>query len=144
MRGPENFTSRAARWSAAHSKAVVRGWVAFVIVAFAVGSAAGMVTLKQGEGGNGQSRLAEATQAQQFPRERAGEEVLIQNPGGPLAGTGYRAVADLVARLSRTSSVAAIESPLAAGDAGQISRNSRAALVTFQIKGDPNTAQNRV
>ncbi len=141
----ENFTARAARWSAAHSKAVVRGWVAFVIVAFAVGSVAGMVTLKLGEGGNGQSRLAEATQAQQFPRERAGEEVLIQDPGGPLAGTGYRAaVADLVARLSRTPSVAAIESPLAPGNAGQISRNGRAALVTFQITGDPNTAQNRV
>jgi len=145
MKEPENFTSRAARWSAAHRKAVVRGWVAFVIVAFAVGSAAGMVTLKQGEGGNGQSLLAERTQAQQFPRERAGEEVLIENPSGPLAGVGYRAaVTDLVTRLSSTPSVAAIKSPLAPGNAGQISRNSRAALVTFQITGDPNTAQNRV
>ena len=141
----ENFTARAARWSAAHRKGVVRGWLAFVVVAFVVGSAAGMVTLKQGEGGNGQSRLAEETQAQQFPRERAGEEVLIENPSSRLAGTADRAaVTDIVARLSRTPSVAAIESPFAPGNAGQLSRNGRAALVTFQITGDPNTAQNRV
>jgi len=140
-----NFTSRAARWSAAHRKGVVRAWLAFVIVAFVAGSAAGLVTLKLGEGGNGQSRLAEETQARQFPRERAGEEVLIENPNGTLAGTGYRAaVADLIARLSRTASVAAIQSPFAPGNAGQISSNGRAALVTFQITGDPNTAQNRV
>ena len=63
------------------------GWLAFVLAAFALGSAAGMVPLKQVETENGQSRLADQIQAQQFPRERAGEEVLIENPSGPLAGT---------------------------------------------------------
>ncbi len=145
MRESENFTSRVAGWSAAHRKGVVRGWLAFVLVAFALGGAAGLVTLKAGEGENGQSRLADQTLAQQFPRERAGEEVLVENPSGPLAGTGYRAaVSALVTRLSSTPSVADIKSPLAPGDAGQISRDGRAALVTFQIAGDPDTAQNRV
>jgi uncharacterized membrane protein YdfJ with MMPL/SSD domain len=141
----ENFTSRVAAWSAAHRGAVMRGWLVFVLVAFALGSLAGMVQLKAVEAGNGQSRRADLTQAQQFPQERAGEEVLIENPSGPLAGTAYRAaVTDLVARLSRTPSVALIRSPLDAGNAGQISKNGRAALVTFQITGDPDTAQNRV
>jgi MMPL family len=131
--------------SSTHRKGVVRGWLAFVIVAFALGGATGMVTIKRVGGENGQSRLADETQARQFPRERAGEEVLIENPSGPLAGTGYRAaVADLVTRLSSTPSVAAIKSPLAPGNAGQISKNGHAALVTFQITGDPDTAQNRV
>jgi hypothetical protein len=40
--------------------------------------------------------------------------------------------------------VAAIRSPLAAGNSGQISKNGRAALVTFQITGNADTAQNRV
>ena len=44
MSKSENFTSRAARWSAAHRRAVVLGWLAFVVVAFALGSAAGMVS----------------------------------------------------------------------------------------------------
>ena len=144
MRESDNFTSRAARWSAAHRRAVVLGWLAFVIVAFAIGSAAGMVTLTSSEGWNGQSQLALTTLARQFPRDRASEEVVIENPTAPLAGTDYRAVSDLVARLSRTPSVAAIRSPLAFGNAGQISRNDRAMLVTFQITGDPDTAQNRV
>jgi uncharacterized membrane protein YdfJ with MMPL/SSD domain len=140
-----NFTARAARWSAAHRKGVVLGWLAFVLAAFALGGAVGMVTLQQLETENGQSRLADQTQARQFPRERAGEEILIENPNGPLTGTRYRAaVTDLVARLSRTPSVAAIRSPLAPGNQGQVSKNGRAALVTFQITGDPNTSQNRV
>ena len=132
MKDSQNFTSRIAGWSAAHRKAVVRGWLAFVLVAFALGSLAGMVQLKAVESENGQSRLADQTQAEQFPSERAGEEVLIENPSGSLAGTGYRAaVSDLVARLSRTPSVASIRSPLAPGNAGQISKDGRAALVTL-------------
>ncbi len=141
----ENFTARAARWSAAHRKAAVFGWLGFVIVAFLIGSSAGMVTLKAGEGENGQSRLADQTQAQQFPRERAVEEVLFESRGAQLAGTDYRAaVADLVARLSHTPSVATIKSPLATGNQGQVSKDGRAALLTFQITGDPSTAQDRV
>ncbi len=145
MEERENFTARAARWSAAHRKAAVLGWLGFVIVAFLIGSSAGMVTLKAGEGENGQSRLADQTQAQQFPRARAVEEVLIESQRVPLAGTGYRAaVADLVARLSRAPSVAAIKSPLSPGNEGQVSKDGRAALLTFQITGDPSTAQDRV
>jgi uncharacterized membrane protein YdfJ with MMPL/SSD domain len=141
----DNFTARAARWSAAHRKLAVFGWLAFVIVAFVIGGSVGMVTLKAGEGENGQSRLADQTLAEQFPRERAVEEVLIESPNGPLATSDYRvAVTELVARLSRTPSVAAIKSPLAPGNQGQISADGRAALLTFQITGDPTTAQDRV
>jgi len=72
---------------------------------FALGSSAGMVPLKALEQENGQSRLADETQAQQFPGQRAGEEVIIENPSGTLAGTGYRAaVTDLVTRLSSVES----------------------------------------
>ncbi|MGZ3288864.1 MAG: MMPL family transporter [Xanthobacteraceae bacterium] len=103
-----------------------------------------MVTLKPGEGENGQSRLADQTLATQFPRERASEEVLIESQHGPLAGAYRAAVGELVARLSRTPSVAAIKSPLAPGNQGQVSNDGRAALLTFQITGDPSTAQDRV
>jgi len=142
---PENFTLRAARWSVAHRRAVGLGWIVFVLVAFAVGSAAGMVQLTSVQTENGQSRLADLTQARQFPQERAGEQILIENPSGPLAGTGYRAaIGELVGRLSRVGSVAAIRSPLAPGNGDQISRDGRAALLAFQITGNPDTAQNRV
>jgi RND superfamily putative drug exporter len=116
-----------------------------VIVAFVVGSAVGVVQLSSLEAENGQSRLADQAQAQQFPRERAGEAVVIENPQGVLAGSDYRAaVTDLITRLSRTPSVAAIRSPLAPQNSGQIAKSRRAVLVTFQISGNPDTSQNRV
>src|SRR5579871_6378603 len=123
MRQPRNFTSRVAGWSAAHRKGVVRGWLAFVLVAFLVGSAAGLATLTRAEEQTGQSRLANQTLAQQFPSDQAGEEVLIQNPTGPLGASGRAAAGDLVARLSRIRAVASIKSPLAPGNAGQISKD---------------------
>jgi uncharacterized membrane protein YdfJ with MMPL/SSD domain len=139
------FTARAARWSATHRKTAVLGWLAFVVVAFMIGGAAGTVTLKHEDMGNGESRAAERVLAQQFPRERAAEEVLVQSRSGGLLGSEYRAAVDhLVARLSRTPSVAHIESPLQRGNEGQRSKDGTAVLVTFQITGDPDTAKDRV
>ncbi len=40
--------------------------------------------------------------------------------------------------------VAAIKSPLDAANPGQISKDGRSALLTFQITGDPDTAKDRV
>ena len=143
--GQNNFAARAGRWSAAHRKAAVLGWLAFVVVAYAAGGAAGTVTLKTQDRGNGQSRAADQLLARQFPRTRAGEMVLIQRPRGRLAGIGYRAaVADLVARLSRIPAVTALKSPLQPGNAGQMSADGSSALLTFQIAGDPDTAKDRV
>jgi RND superfamily putative drug exporter len=145
MHESENFTFRAARWSAAHRRLAVLGWLAFVIVAFVVGSAAGMVTLKGSEGENGQSRAADQILAQQFPSKRAGEDVLFESRSGPIAATGYRAaVSELVARLQRIPAVTEINSPLAPANRDQLSNNGRAALLTFTLAGDPATAQDRV
>jgi uncharacterized membrane protein YdfJ with MMPL/SSD domain len=145
MRERDNFTARAARWSAAHRRAVVIGWVAFVLGAFLIGSVSGMVTLKAYETENGQSRLADQTQAREFPNTRAPEMVIFESRRGALASTDYQAaVRDLVARLSRIPAVASIKSPLAAGNESRISRDGRAALLAFQVKGSPDTAQDRV
>jgi RND superfamily putative drug exporter len=142
---PDNLTARAARWSAAHRKAAVLGWFAFVLTAFAIGSAAGFAFMKDEEFGIGDSHEAEALLAQEFPTQRAAEQVLIQRRSGRLTGAEIRAVSDdLVARLSSVRSVAAIESPLEAANAGQVSPDGRSALLTFQIEGDPDTAQDRV
>jgi RND superfamily putative drug exporter len=139
------FTARAARWSAAHRKAAVLGWLAFVVVAFMIGGAVGTVTLKHEDMGNGDSRAAERVLAQQFPQERAAEQIIVQSRKGRLAGSDYRnAVEELVVRLSRMPSVADVQSPLTPGNEGQTSKDGTAVLVTFQITGDPDTAKNRV
>jgi RND superfamily putative drug exporter len=141
----DNLTARAARWSATHRRTAVLGWFAFVLIAFAIGSAAGVVSLKDDELGIGDSHSAEQILAREFPTERAGERVLIQSRNGPLDRARLRtAVDDLTGRLSRVPDVAAVESPLAAGNEGQLSADGRSALVTFQLTGDPDTAPDRV
>jgi RND superfamily putative drug exporter len=141
-----NLPARAARWSAAHRWTAVLGWLAFVFVAFAIGSAVGVVKMTTADGAIGDSGTADRILAREFPSQRALEEVLIQRrDGGRLSPVELRAaVGDLVARLSRAPAVATIRSPLDAGNAGQISKDGRSALVTFQITGNPDTAQNRV
>jgi uncharacterized membrane protein YdfJ with MMPL/SSD domain len=142
---PDNLTARAARWSAAHRRKAVLGWFAFVLLAFAIGSAAGVVVMKDEEFGIGDSHGAEKVLAREFPTQRAAEQVLIQSRNGRLDPAELRtAVNDLAARLSRVPAVAAIESPLDAGNAGQVSSDRRSALLTFQINGDPDTAKDRV
>ncbi len=78
------FASRAAHWSAAHRSTAILGWLAFVVVAFALGSAVGTVSLKQSALGNGESLAANRVLAHEFPSERAGEQVLFQSRSGPL------------------------------------------------------------
>ena len=120
-------------------------WLAFVVVAFVLGGAVGTVSLKGSDLGNGESLAANQVLAREFPAERAGEQVLLQSRGGPLPGAQYRAAVDeLVVRLSRTPSVARIESPLQRGNEGLRSKDGTAALLTFQITGDPETAADRV
>jgi uncharacterized membrane protein YdfJ with MMPL/SSD domain len=141
-----NLTLRTARWSAAHRWTAVLGWLGFVVVAFAIGSLVGVAKMTTADYAIGDSGAADRIVAREFPNERSPEEVLIQRrDGGRLTAADLRpAVNDLVALLSRTPAVASIRSPLQAANAEQISKNGESALVTFQISGDPDSAQNRV
>jgi len=141
----KNLTARAAGWSAGRRWVVVLAWLAFVLVAYVIGSAAGVVQITNADRAIGESGVADRALAREFPDERAGEQVLIQSRRGPLPRRQLAvAVDDLVRRLERAPAVAAIRSPLRAGNEGQISRDGRSALVTFQITGDPETAADRV
>jgi uncharacterized membrane protein YdfJ with MMPL/SSD domain len=141
----DNLTARAARWSASHRRAAILGWLAFVLLAFAVGNAAGVVNMKDEEFGIGDSHAAERVLASEFPGDRAAEQVLLQARHGRLDRAELRAAAgDLISRLERVPAVAGIRSPLDAENAGQLSSDGRSALVTFQLTGDPDTAADRV
>ncbi len=142
---PENLTAKAARWSARHRWAAVLGWLCFVVVAFVIGQASGLVLMKDEDFAIGDSHAVEQVLAREFPTERARELVLIQSRDGRLGAAELAAAVDeLVLRLSRVPTLASIVSPLGAGNTGQLSADGRSALVTFQIKGDPNTAGYRV
>jgi RND superfamily putative drug exporter len=106
----ENFTARAARWSARHRRFVLVGWLVFVAVAFAIGSAAGIVLMKDEDFAIGDSRAAEKILADEFTADRAREMVLIQSRDGALERSELEAAAgELATRLEHTPNVASIE-----------------------------------
>ena len=141
-----NLTARAARWSATHRRKAVLGWLAFVLVAFAIGSLTGFVKMTTADNAIGDSGAADRILAREFPNKQSLEEILIQSrTGGPLEPAELRAaVSDLVTRLRHTPAVGAIRSPLATANVGQVSHDRKSALVTFQITGNADSAQNRV
>ena len=76
----DNLAARAGRWSAAHWKTATFGWVAFVVVAVAIGYAVGIVNLTDSEQGTGETAKAQAILAQAGFKTPASESVLIKSP----------------------------------------------------------------
>ena len=52
---PRNLAARMGRWSASHWKTATFGWLAFVLVAFALGGMAGTKTIDPNTPGPGES-----------------------------------------------------------------------------------------
>ena len=141
----DTFTARAAHWSATHRKTAVLGWLAFVVVAFMLGGAVGTVTLKHEDMGNGDSRAAERVLAQQFPRERAAEQVLIQSRNGGLLGASTAPPSTSSSRACRTRRPWPGSSRrCSVATRVSVPRTGPRCCVTFQITGDPDTAKDRV
>jgi uncharacterized membrane protein YdfJ with MMPL/SSD domain len=142
-----NLAARAGRWSAQHRKRAILGWILFVILATVAGGAVGIHNLADEDTGNGESRAADqAVAAAGFPKE-AGEQVLVTSRGGKAGNrdAGFSsAVGDVVRRLERTPYVKEVKSPYTKGNAGQLSRDGSAALVTFKLRGDDDVAKDRV
>ncbi|HVW47054.1 MAG TPA: MMPL family transporter, partial [Solirubrobacterales bacterium] len=126
------LAGRAGRWSAAHRKTAIWGWIAFVVAAIAIGGALGTKTLD--DGGDGESARAEKTLEGGFPQS-ASETVLVQAKGhGSVCGKdGRAAIAAVESRLRRLPFVEGLTGPYARGAEGQISADGRSALIKFQI-----------
>ncbi|MEA2191498.1 MAG: hypothetical protein QOI73_1619 [Solirubrobacteraceae bacterium] len=141
-----NLAARAGAWSAQHRKKAILGWILFVVIATVAGGMAGQRQLKDSETSNGQSAAAErAIEQAGFPDD-AGEQVLIQGKGSISSSDAAfsAAVRDVVKRLRSTRHVGDVQSPLSAGNEGQISRDGRSAFVSFKIPGDDDAVAQRV
>src|SRR5205809_930466 len=139
-----NLAARMGRWSAAHWKTATFGWLALVLVAFAVGSQVGTKQVDPNTAGPGESGRMDRILDAGF-KLPADESVLIQS-GSVRAGAPAfdSAVADVVARVSKVAAVQNVRSPLDPGNAGQIAKGGRAALVEFEIRGEKNTAGDKL
>ena len=142
MREQRNIAARAGRWSAQHRKKAIFGWLAFVIASLAIGSALGVNTLSDEDSGVGESGRADKTLHDAFP-QKTKESVLVQSAELKATDPAFRAgVDDTVRRLEAAKDVRNVASPYSAD--GQISQDSRSALIDFEIAGDPETATDRI
>ena len=139
-----NLAARAGRWSAAHWKTATFGWLAFVLLALAIGSVVGTRQLGDNEGIPGESGRAERILDESFETPAA-EIVLLQSDTLTAKSSAFRAAVDDVVRsVSALPAVTNVQSPLERGNTDQISADGRSAIVLFDIRGDPETAGERI
>ncbi|MFR0356357.1 MMPL family transporter [Streptomyces sediminimaris] len=138
------MAARAGGWSARHRWAAVGIWVLFVALAMGLGSAAGRVDLKDSDQLKGETHTAARIIDDAGIKEPAGETVLIQaRSGGPKATDAEfkAAVGAVVKAVDATGKVTDVRSPYVTRT---ISKDGRSALVQFDMRGDAETAGDRV
>ncbi|MFC8195696.1 MMPL family transporter [Streptomyces sp. NPDC057298] len=138
------IAARAGGWSVRHRWAAVGIWVLFVVLAMGLGSAAGTVELKDSEQLTGETSQAAAIAEKAGIDEPAGESVLLQgrDTGLKATDTEFRAAVDAVMKaVEATGKVTAVTSPY---ETETISKDGRSALVQFDMRGDADTAGERV
>jgi uncharacterized membrane protein YdfJ with MMPL/SSD domain len=139
-----NLAARMGRWSANHWKTATFGWLAFVLVVFALGGMAGTKSIDQNEPGPGESGRMEKILDEGF-KQPVGESVLIENTSVAVDDAAFTAVIqDVVRRLETLGEAQNVQSPLDSENAEQIAAGGHAVLVEFEIRGDPDDAVDNI
>jgi RND superfamily putative drug exporter len=137
-----NLAARMARWSSKHRRRAFWGWLAFVVVAFAIGNAVGPNNISDVDNFNGESHDAEAALDRAGLRPQS-EVVFVQSDELTITDPQFKAaVADVTARLSKIPYVQDVKSPLRGESA--VSQDGHAALIDFEVAGDSNEAKDRI
>ena len=141
----ENLAGRAGRWSAAHWKTALTGWIVFCVAATLAGTIAGTRLLKAADTASGETKTAESILQSAGFQTRAAESVLVQSKSLTVADRAFRAtVADVVRTVSAQPVVRAVRSPLSPGNRGQIAADGRSVLVQFELAGARDKSDTKV
>ncbi|GAA3829778.1 MMPL family transporter [Streptomyces phyllanthi] len=138
------IAARAGGWSARHRWAAVGIWVLFVVLTMGIGSAVGQAEVKDSDQLKGETSTAAHIVEEAGIKEPAGETILIQAKGDGVKATdpAFRAaVADVMKAVEETGRVTDVTSPY---DTQTISKDGRSALVQFDMRGEAETAGERV
>jgi RND superfamily putative drug exporter len=140
----KNLAARMGRWSAAHWKTATFGWLAFVVVAVTLGGAVGTTSIDPNTTGPGESGRMDRILQASF-KQPAAEHVLIQSSSDRVGTAAFdSAIADVVAGISKVADVQNVRSPLAPGNAAQVSKDRHSALVEFDISGEKDKAVDKI
>ncbi|KAB1150075.1 MMPL family transporter [Streptomyces luteolifulvus] len=138
------IAARAGGWSARHRWAAVGIWVLFVVLAMGLGSAAGRVDVKESDQLKGETHTAAKIIEEAGIDEPAGETVLVQAKDAGVRATDAEfkaAVTAVMDAVEGTGKVTDVTSPY---DTQTISKDGRSALVQFDMRGEADTAGERV
>ncbi|WP_026240447.1 MMPL family transporter [Parafrankia discariae] len=150
-----HLAARAARWSVRHRRLAIGGWILGVVLVTLLGSLIGTSTLDDDDYSVGEDGRAQRTLDAHGFTSPANENVLIQRPAaaaGPeelLTDPELRAtLADVTARLDGTGEVTNLRAPIALpgveANPGLVSTDRRSVMVTFEMRGDEETATDRI
>src|SRR4051794_18529539 len=132
-----NLAGRMGRWSATHRKTAIFGWLAFTVVAFLLGGAVGTTDIDATATGPGQSGRMDRILDAGF-KQPAAESILIQSRSLHAGDAAFRAtIGDVTGRVSKLADVTHVRATRVAAD-------GRPALVEFDIRGEPDTAVDRI
>jgi uncharacterized membrane protein YdfJ with MMPL/SSD domain len=138
MSGQPNLAATLGGWSARHRLIAVGAWLALVVVAMLLGSAAGQVTMTQAEYGVGESGQATWTLVNAGIKDPASELVMISGSGASPDKAAMRsAVSAVLTAVQATGQVGGVRAPVTSASGRQV-------LLQFSMKGDPDTAYKRV
>ncbi|HET7417980.1 MAG TPA: MMPL family transporter [Solirubrobacterales bacterium] len=139
MQAKRNIAARAARWSAAHRRIAILGWIAFVVVSVALGGAIGTKQLTDAEAGAGDSGRA-ALALEKADLTPSDEMVMVQGEKLSAGDPAFdEAVDEATRKLAALPSVTHLSSPADGG--GQVSADGHTALVEFQVPGTADQAE---
>ena len=142
MNDHRNLAARMAHWSAQHRKPAIFGWLAFAILAFAIGNMVGSKPISDVDQFSGESHDAEAVLDRAGLRPTA-EVVFLQSNKLTIKDPEFQAaITDVTRRLQEVPYVENVKSPLAG--AGSVSEDGHTALVDFEIAGDSVETKKRV
>ncbi len=145
LKQSHNIAARMGRWSANHWKTAVFGWLAFVVIAVAAGTAVGTKQIDQQDATVGQAHKADQILKQAgFQADPQTEIVLVQSKQLTFADPAFRAtVKDAIATVAPFAAITKnLRSPLAHGD--QVSADGHTAMVEFDMRGKEAVAQRRI
>ncbi|GAA2084269.1 MMPL family transporter [Streptomyces albiaxialis] len=142
MASKRNFAAALGDWSAQHRKTAIFGWLVLVVLVTVLGGSAGQKTMTNADYGTGDSGKAERILQDAGLAPPAGELVLVE--GGKLTADdpAFRsAVAATVEAIEKTGLAQNLKDP---NTTRLYSEDKHSALIQYEVKGDPDTAADRI
>src|SRR6266511_1019127 len=119
------LAARMGRWSASHWKTATFGWLAFVVVAFALGGLVGTKNVDSNAGPGESGRMQKILDA--GFKQPAGESVLIESRSARVGDVAFTAaIKDVIGAVSKLTVVQQVHR-------GAISKNQHAARVDYSM-----------